>query len=158
MNPPIAQTLKLDARRLESEVFERYSRRALLKKEQEERSYKAWMSFGKPGRDPNTLASVLGKMSDAGNWKPHLMVAQLGEHWDAVVGKGIAQHSHVASYDRGVLTIRAESTVWATQLNYLVPQIKQTISERLEGLPLEKIVVTGPHSYDFRGRRLPRRS
>ena len=41
-------------------------------------------------------------------------------------------------------SIRAESTVWATQLTYLIPQLTDTIRRNLKGLTITEIRVTGP--------------
>ena len=73
-----------------------------------------------------------------------LKLAQLRNHWDQVVGQAIASHSAVADFTDGVLTIRAESTVWATQLTYLIPQLTDTIRRNLKGLTITEIRVTGP--------------
>ncbi|NEG95533.1 DUF721 domain-containing protein [Bifidobacterium sp. SMB2] len=147
---PAAELLHLDPRKLEERVFERYTNRASGIARRKERARAAWQNFGKPGRDPSTLSSVLSGLAARGNWRPHLMIAQLGRHWDQVVGPGIAQHSRVASYRDGVLTIQAESSVWATQLTYMIPQMQKTIAERLQGMPLDRIVVTGPRSGSFK--------
>ena len=87
---------------------------------------------------------MLGTLAGEGHWVPHLKVAQLRTQWNLVVGDAIAAHSQVADFRDGVLTIRAESPVWATQLNYLIPQLTATIRERLAGLDIERIQVTGP--------------
>lgn len=60
------------------------------------------------------------------------------------MGQAIASHSAVADFTDGVLTIRAESTVWATQLTYLIPQLTDTIRRNLKGLTITEIRVTGP--------------
>ena len=73
-----------------------------------------------------------------------MKLAQLRNHWDQVVGEAIANHSAVADFTDGVLTIRAESTVWATQLTYLIPQLTDTIRRNLKGLTINEIRVTGP--------------
>ncbi|PLS31034.1 hypothetical protein Uis1B_1146 [Bifidobacterium margollesii] len=146
LRPPIAQTLHLDPRKLEATVFERYTKRAAGIAKRRARAEQAWLNFGKPGRDPNTLGSVIDALATNGNWRPHLMIAQLGRHWDQVVGRAIAGHSYVASYSNGVLTIRAQSPVWATQLTYMIPRIQEKIASRLPGMPLDRIVVTGPRT------------
>ena len=150
MREPVTVSLSLDERILPAQVFERFARRSATLEGLHERSRRAWLSFGKPGRDPSALASVVGSLASARGWTTHLELAGLSNHWDSVVGTGIAAHSHVVSYADGVLTIRAESTVWATQLTYLAPQLKATIAQRLNGLPLRSIIVTGPHAYSFR--------
>lgn len=149
MTPPIAESLGLDARKLPAQVFERFTHRQFSRRAREERAEKAWESFGKPGRDPSRLSSIADVLAIRGNWGPHLKLAQLENHWDQVVGPGIAAHSYPAGYDHGVLTIRTQSTVWATQLTYLIPQLRSKITERLVGLPIERIVVTGPRATSF---------
>ena len=156
MKQPIAEQLGLDLRRLPAEVFERFTQRQFSRKSRFEKAEQAWQNFGKPGRDPSRLGSVADVLSIRGNWGPHLKLAQLENHWDEVVGAGIAAHSRPAGYANGVLTIRAESTVWATQLTYLIPQLQTKIAERLVGLPIEKVVVTGPQSGKFGYRRYGR--
>ena len=82
----------------------------------------------------------------AGNgvWAANMQLAQLRNHWDQVVGQAIASHSAVADFTDGVLTIRAEYTVWATQLTYLIQQLTDTIRRNLKGLTITEIRVTGP--------------
>lgn len=157
MKAPIVEALHLDQRKLPAETFERVTARAGLVKERRERAEKAWESFGRPGRDPAPLGGVLGAMVRGNGWAPHLKVAQLRSHWDQVAGELIAQHSYVADVRDGVLYIRADSPVWATQLTYLVPQLADAIRERLDGLEVTDIRVTGPRpqgaSYGRYGRK-----
>ncbi|MCH4209519.1 DUF721 domain-containing protein [Bifidobacterium sp.] len=153
MTPPIATTLHLDQRKLPAEIFNRFAARAGVYRDRRQREEEAWDNFGKPGRDPDKLGGVLRVLADRGGWLPNLKIAQLRNHWDQVVGQGIAQHSQVVGFDEGILTIRTESTVWATQLTYLMPQLSATIRKRLQGLDIREIRVTGPHAGPFgRGR------
>lgn len=147
MIPPVAFRLHLDQTKLAREVFERISRRgALLNDRQhlQQRREEAIENFGKPGRDPTELGNVMSTIAGNGVWSTNLKLAQLRNHWDQVVGPGVAAHSAVADFSGGVLTIRAESTVWATQLTYLIPQLTETIRGNLKGLTINEIRVTGP--------------
>lgn len=144
MKPPITVTLKLNQSTLPAQVFERYARREDSRKIRRMRAELAWENFGKPGRDPAKLGGVAAAIAKNGNWIPHLKISQLNNHWDQVVGPAIAQHSRVVSFRDGVLTIGAESQVWATQLTFLIPQLTATITEKLEGLPIRDIRVSGP--------------
>ena len=153
MNKPVARMLKLDPRKLPAQVFQRYAARAGIIRDRQEREAKAWESFGKPGRDPNTLGSLVTLLAKNGNWTPHLKLAQLRNHWDQVVGPQIAQHSQVASFQDGILTIRTASPSWTTTLTYMVPQLTDTIRERLDGLEIREIKVTGPQAHPFGGSR-----
>ena len=153
MKPPVVVTLHLDQRKLPAEIFDRFAARAGVFRDRRQREEDAWESFGKPGRDPDKLGGVLSALANRGGWVPNLKIAQLRNHWDQVVGQGVAQHSQVVGFAEGILTIRAESTVWATQLTYLMPQLSATIRTRLRGLDISEIRVTGPHAQSFgRGR------
>lgn len=144
MKPPIGYQLKMDETKLPSEVFERLSHRGAILKDRRRKREEAFENFGKPGRDPAELGNVMTTIAGNGIWAANMKLAQLRNHWDQVVGEGIAKHSAVADFTDGVLTIRAESTVWATQLTYLIPQLTDTIRNNLKGLPINEIRVTGP--------------
>lgn len=147
MIPPVAFRLHLDQTKLPAEVFDRLSRRGAFLKDprtQRKRREEAIENFGKPGRDPAELGNVMSTIAGNGIWSTNLKLAQLRNHWDQVVGAGIAAHSAVADFSDGVLIIRAESTVWATQLTYLIPQLTDTIRGNLKGLTINEIRVTGP--------------
>ncbi|MFT8356576.1 DUF721 domain-containing protein [Bifidobacterium aquikefiri] len=147
---PVDILLHLNVSKLPEQAFKPFEIKGMTVRRLRERSKEAWWNFGKPGRDPNKLGGVLEQFAQQSHWVPYLKIAQLERHWSEVVGTAIASHSHVVAYDHGVLTIQASSTVWATQLNYLIPQLQGTIEKKLEGLPIERIKVTGPHSYSFR--------
>lgn len=153
MTPPIAVTLHLDQRKLPAEVFQRFAARAGVFRDRKAREAQAWESFGKPGRDPNHLGDVLAGIAQRGGWTVNLELAQLRNNWDQVVGEAISMHSTVVGFSEGILTIRAQSTIWATQLTYLIPQLSQTIAHRLSDLQIREIRVSGPGSQHFnRGR------
>lgn len=144
--PPICELLNLDQRKLPAEVFDRISDRAGRLKEREERARKAWESFGKPGRDPETVGSLFNLLASNGAWIPHLKMAQMRDHWDQVVGVENAKHSYPASLRDGVLTIRCDSPAWTTTLSYMTPLLTDTIRRKLEGLTINEVRVTGPQS------------
>lgn len=152
MEKPPVEILHLDQRLLASQIFEQYTSRAARLDKLEEDSRKAWFNFGKPGRDPNRLGGIIASLAKGNGWVPYMKVAHLSSRWDTVVGKAIASHSRVVSYQDGVLTIQAETTAWATQLTYLIPQLQTAIVARLQ-MPVSEVKVTGPHRYSFhRGR------
>ena len=134
MKPPIACQLHVDETKLPAEIFERLSHRGAILKDRRRRREEAFENFGKPGRDPAELGSVdeLNRRRWALAGLANMKLAQLRNHWDQVVGEAIANHSAVADFTDGVLTIRAESTVWATQLTYLIPQLTDTIRRNLQ--------------------------
>lgn len=156
MNPPIVETLHLDQRKLAAEVFHRLSSRSGVFRDRRRHEEEAWENFGKPGRDPDHLGDVLSSIAHNSGWTVNLELAKLRNHWDQVVGEGIAMHSTVVGFADGILTIRAESTVWATQLTYLIPQLSRTIRQRLGSLDIQEIRVSGPGLRRFGDGQKPR--
>ena len=145
MNPPIARQLNLDETKLPAEIFERLSRRGATLKDYRRRREEAIENFGKPGRDPAELGSVMTTIAGNGVWTANMKLAQLRNHWAPSGGSGHRQPFGRSPISlTGVLTIRAESTVWATQLTYLIPQLTDTIRRNLKGLTITEIRVTGP--------------
>jgi hypothetical protein len=65
--------------------------------------------------------------------------------WTEVVGPVIASHAQPSSLRRGVLRVRTESPVWATEIGYLSEEIRDKIN-RMLGLELVSHVKvwTGP--------------
>ena len=64
MNPPIARQLNLDETKLPAEIFERLSRRGATLKDYRRRREEAIENFGKPGRDPAELGSVMTTIAE----------------------------------------------------------------------------------------------
>ena len=149
ISEPIDRMLRLDPRKLPALLYQRLSKVLESKAARRQRNEEAFENFGKPGRDPVGLASVLAGYAQANAWTPHLKVARLANDWEGVVGKMIADHSTVLSFRDGVLIIQAQSPVWATQLNYMIPQLKERIRQELEGVPVERIVVRAPTDQAF---------
>jgi predicted nucleic acid-binding Zn ribbon protein len=67
------------------------------------------------------------------------------------------------SFDDGVLTVRAESTAWATQVRLLAPTLLRRLAEEVGKGTVTKVVVHGPNTPTWRrgpriapGRQGPR--
>lgn len=141
---PVHILLNLDTRKLPATIFEPISIKETRESNRFQRADQAWENFGKPGRDPNELFGILENFASNNRWKKQLSIAQLRVSWSQVVGQGIAQHCEISQISNGVLIIRAQSTVWATQLSYLLPQLKKKISQYLNEIEIKEIKVIGP--------------
>jgi hypothetical protein len=73
MNPPIARQLNLDETKLPAEIFERLSRRGATLKDYRRRREEAIENFGKPGRDPAELGSVMTTIAGNGVWAANIV-------------------------------------------------------------------------------------
>ncbi|HEX2239786.1 MAG TPA: DUF721 domain-containing protein [Actinomycetota bacterium] len=73
---------------------------------------------------PTRLRDVLASMGGALGLDNPVETAKLWREWESVVGEDVARHARPSSLKRGVLRIRTDSPVWATELGYLTEHIR----------------------------------
>lgn len=95
-------------------------------------------------RDPKLLADAFDHLVEAKGWSTDLSVRALLARWPALVGATNAAHSAPESYADTVLTVRAESTVWATSLRTIAPQLVARLNEQLGEGTVTRVRVLGP--------------
>ncbi len=98
-------------------------------------------------------SSLEGLVHDRG-WDTEVRVGDTLSRWDDIVGSEIAEHARPDSFLDGVLTVRADSTAWATQLRLLMTQVRKRLDADLGSGVVERIVVTGPSAPSWRHGRL----
>lgn len=120
-----------------------------------ERAQGAGYSGARPDpRDPQRLNTVLEKMLVNLGWDRGLSAGRVLAEWDEIVGPAIAQHSHIESFEEGVLVVSTDSSAWAAQLRMLGPQIVTRIHERVGAQVVSEIKVAGPSTQSWKkGRR-----
>lgn len=99
--------------------------------------------FG-PGRDPRGLGSVIDSLSSELGWTSPLAQSELLLSWSDLVGAETAAHSSPAGITDGVLTVRCDSTGWATQLRIMRTQILEHIASRYPAAGIDSIRFQGP--------------
>ena len=115
---------------------------------------------GSPGpdaRDPQPVAVTAGRLAAELGWRPGLVAGGLQNRWVELVGPQVAEHAAFEAFDAGLLTVRASSTAWATNLTLLSPQLLRRFADELgEGVVVE-VRVIGPQGPGFgHGRRTVR--
>ncbi|MFC5998865.1 DUF721 domain-containing protein [Quadrisphaera sp. GCM10027208] len=96
------------------------------------------------GRDPQRVAGVIDRLVAERGWQAPVAVGGVIGRWEQVVGDQVATHCTAEAFADGVLTVRADSTAWATQLRLLTPTLLRRISEELGPGVVERLVVRGP--------------
>lgn len=91
MNPPIARQLNLDETKLPAEIFERLSRRGATLKDYRRRREEAIENFGKPGRDPAELGSVMTTIAGNGVWAANMKLGAIAQPLGPSGGTGHRQ-------------------------------------------------------------------
>jgi predicted nucleic acid-binding Zn ribbon protein len=95
-------------------------------------------------RDPKRLRTALDSLVESKGWSTDLSVRALLSRWPALVGPTNAAHSWPESYADTVLTVRTESTVWATSLRTMAPQLVAKLNEQLGDGTVTRVKVLGP--------------
>lgn len=113
--------------------------------------------------DPLLLKSTLNELIKGRQWESSLAEGNLFSSWDEIVGEEIALHSEPVTFFEGVLTIRASSTAWATQLGLLKPSLINKLQEGAPDVTIQDLVILGPKAPSWkkglrtiRGARGPR--
>ncbi|MDR0488725.1 MAG: DciA family protein [Propionibacteriaceae bacterium] len=105
-----------------------------------------WSSAGPGPRDPQRAGVVLDSVLKKRGWKKQVSVAALMPEWAKFVGDVNAAHTKPEKWELGVLTIRAESTTWATSLRAMSPQIIARLNEILGPKTVTKLHILGPQA------------
>lgn len=106
------------------------------------------------GNDPAPLGDLLKEVMDDQGWTRDVNVHQLLARWPALVGAENAAHSAPAAYAETVLTVRAESSTWASALRMIAPQLVARLNGQLGQGTVTRVVVVGPEAPSWKkGRR-----
>jgi len=108
------------------------------------------------GRDPQPLGAAIGRLITERGWEAPAAVGGVMGRWPQIVGPEVAAHcapEHYAEEER-VLTVRCDSTAWATQLRLLAPQLVARLNGDLGHGTVKLIKVFGPSGQPRRRGRL----
>lgn len=96
------------------------------------------------GRDPEGLGAIMDVLSSKLGWNSPLARSELLASWVEIAGADTAEHSTPAGIDDGVLTVRCDSTAWATQLRLMRGQIMNHIVARYPDAGIDSLRFEGP--------------
>lgn len=98
----------------------------------------------------DAVETLLSRMG----WTEQIEISSVTTQWREVVGEQIADHCEPLGYDDGVLTVKASSTAWATQLRIMSGQIRHRINEEFGREIVREVKVLGPTARNWnRGMR-----
>jgi predicted nucleic acid-binding Zn ribbon protein len=109
------------------------------------------------GRDPSLLGDQLDRLLVDRGWKVDVAVGSVMGRWAEIVGPDIAGHVEPLTFVDGVLTVRADSTAWATQMRLLSSSLLARIDEEIGAGAVKELRVVGPSapSWSRGARRSP---
>lgn len=107
-----------------------------------------------PTDEPTPLGDILKEVIDAQGWTREVNVHQLLARWPELVGGVNAEHSTPTTYADTVLTVRADSSTWASSLRLIAPQLVARLNEHLGQGTVTRVNVVGPEAPSWKkGRR-----
>ncbi|TQJ30378.1 DUF721 domain-containing protein [Microbacterium sp. SLBN-146] len=112
-----------------------------------------------PGRDPHGVGDVLATLTREAGWDPQLAREDVVRAWDEVAGADTAQHTRPVAFQDGTLTVQADSTAWAKQLQLMRAHILSEIVRRYPEAGVKTIRFLGPDvpSWKWGPRTIPGR-
>ncbi len=147
-------------RDLAHELLKSYRTKSIKRREKTEPIQKVRTSTSS---DPELIGGVLTNLINERGWKSGIAEGTLFVSWERIIGAEIARHTTPLSISEGVLTVRASSTPWATQLSLMSGQLLEIIQRDTTGVLVETIVFIGPQKPSWkrglrtiRGARGPR--
>jgi predicted nucleic acid-binding Zn ribbon protein len=96
------------------------------------------------GRDPALLGDQMDRLLVDRGWKVDVAVGSVMGRWGAIVGVDVAGHCIPLTFSDGVLTVRADSTAWATQLRLMSSSILGRLETEAGKGAVTELRVQGP--------------
>ena len=112
-----------------------------------------------PGRDPHGVGEVLSDLTRAAGWDSQLAREDLVLQWADVAGADTASHTKLVALTDGMLTVQADSTAWAHELQRMRSHILSEILRRFPEAGVDSIRFIGPDvpSWKWGPRAIPGR-
>ncbi|HET7475412.1 MAG TPA: DciA family protein [Dermatophilaceae bacterium] len=107
-------------------------------------------------RDPATLGNQVDRLLTERGWGADVSAGAVMARWPAIVGPDVAAHCAPVTFADGVLTVRAESTAWATNLRLLEATLTGRIEAEVGPGVVAELRVVGPSAPSW--SRGPRRT
>jgi len=95
------------------------------------------------GRDPKSIGAIVSRTIAERGWAPFLSRESVVDQWEEIVGKDVAAHT-VPEIDEDLITVRCDSSAWATNLRLMRHEILAELLARFPNSGIEKISVVGP--------------
>lgn len=96
------------------------------------------------GRDPRLFGDQLDQFVAERGWGADVAVGAVIGRWPQIVGPDVSQHCEPVDFTEGVLTVKADSTAWATQLRLLSSSLLGRLAEDVGEGTVTEIKVVGP--------------
>lgn len=101
-------------------------------------------------RDPHPVGAEIDRLVASRGWDADVQVGSVVGRWSDIVGEQVAANVEVVAFEGTVLTVRAVSTAWATQMRLLCSTVLSRIETEVGAGVVTEIVVRGPGGPSWR--------
>lgn len=105
-------------------------------------------------RDPQPVGDSLDRLVTERGWSEALAVGGVEGRWPQLVGPELAAHCTPEEFEGGRLTVRTDSTAWATQVRLLAPRLLARLNDDLGAGTVTHLQVLGPAGPSWKKGRL----
>jgi predicted nucleic acid-binding Zn ribbon protein len=105
---------------------------------------------GEDPRDPVGLGRALTSLIRSRGWSDPVAVGSVLTRWDEIVGASVATHSTPESFENATVTVRCDSTAWATQLRLMQHDLLKRFDAAVGHGVVTSIRVIGPNAPSWR--------
>lgn len=96
------------------------------------------------GRDFKLIGDQIDAMVADRGWEVDVAAGSVMGRWERIVGAEVAAHTTPVSFEDAVLTIKCDSTAWATQLRLMSSLLLQRISDDVGPGVVVDLKIVGP--------------
>ena len=108
------------------------------------------------GRDFALIGDQVEAIVTDRGWDVDVAAGSVMGRWPQIVGVELAAHAAPVTFEDGVLTVRCDSTAWATQLRLMQSQLLARITEDVGAGVVVELRIVGPTAPSW--SRGPRRT
>lgn len=83
----------------------------------------------------DVIANLTGRFAD----RPQSKARELRLSWVEAVGERVAKHSHPERFMNGVLTVRVDSSPWASELMHMKSQVLASLQKTIPGSKIKDL-------------------
>jgi len=99
---------------------------------------------GRDGRDPALLGEQLDRLLVDRGWQVDIAVGSVLGRWPSIVGQDVSAHVVPVAFTAGTLTVRADSTAWATQMRLMAGMVLGRLEAEVGAGTVTELTVLGP--------------
>ncbi|MEO8106748.1 MAG: DciA family protein [Actinomycetes bacterium] len=114
----------------------------------------SYSGAGPDERDPQSIGRAVDDLVGERGWTAPLAVGGVEGRWPEIVGADVSQHCEPEQFEAGKLTVRADSTAWATQVRMLAPTLLARLNDDLGAGTVTHLQVLGPQGPSWKKGKL----